>query len=100
VAGDRRAYDTGASGQVQEKIKALVNRLDGLLEQRDSQVKQAMADFTADGIDEQYRDVEKRWSTAAAQVNTIIDLLRQTMADNDAVAQRTKAKASRAVTGI
>ena len=100
MADDRRAYDTGTSGQAQENLNSVIGRLEGLIEQRSGQVKQAMADFRADGVDEEYQGVEQRWNKAAGQVNKIITLIRGSLASNDQIAEQTMRRSRGIVTGI
>jgi hypothetical protein len=94
---DRRAYDTGASAQVQADVRILVDKLEKKLDERNVQVNNAMSDFQADGIDEQYRAVEKQWKDASTQVNQVIDMLRKTMDANDGIASKTMQRANAAV---
>jgi hypothetical protein len=63
-------------------------------------VNAAMADFAADGVSEDYRAVEQRWTTAANQVQQIIALVRTTRERNDETAATALARASSAVQGI
>jgi uncharacterized protein YukE len=100
MAIDRRAYDTDASGQVQTTLTQLVGRVDALLSQRDQQVKSAMADFVADGVEEDYAGVERKWNNAATQTNRIVDLLRDALNKSDSVAITTVGKARTAVDSI
>jgi hypothetical protein len=100
MASDRRAYDTDASGQVQTTLTQLVGRVDALLSQRDQQVKSAMADFVADGVEEDYAGVERKWNNAATQTSRIVDLLRDALSKSDTVATTTVGKARTAVASI
>jgi len=86
---DRRAYDTGVSGDVQTTLQSIIGPLEKLIGERDRQVKAAMSDFRADGVEEDYQDVERRWNKAAGQVNQIIGLIRTTLHENDGIAERT-----------
>lgn len=100
MGGDRRAFDTGTSGEAQRNLNSVVGRLESLIDQRSAQVRQAMADFTADGVDEEYRGVEQRWNNAASEVRKIIGLIRQSLASNDQIAEQTMRKSRGIVTGI
>ncbi|MCA6095442.1 pore-forming ESAT-6 family protein [Streptomyces cinnamoneus] len=100
AGADRRSYDTGASTEVQGSLQGIIGRLETLLTERDGAVKAAMADFKADGVDEQYHGVEMRWNKAATEVRQIITLLRSTMEKNDGTAKSTLAKAKAAVDAI
>ena len=97
---DRRSYDTGASADVQGNIQAVIGRLESVIAERDRQVKAAMADFTADGVADEYHGKELRWNRASQEVKNIIALLKSTLEHNDATAQSTIAKAKSAVDNI
>lgn len=96
----RNAYDTAGSQQVQGDLAAIVARLETAISQRTADVNAAMADFTADGVSEEYRAVEQRWNTAANQVREIIALVRTTLERNDETATTALTRASSAVQGI
>jgi uncharacterized protein YukE len=97
---DRRSYDTDASAEAQTNITGVLNQLEGVITARDQQVKAAMANFTADGVSEQYHGVEQRWNSSAQEVREIINLLRTTLENNDATAHTTLGRAQAAVDGI
>jgi hypothetical protein len=97
---DRRSYDTDASGEVQISLHAVIGQLERVLTDRDRAVKAAMADFTADGVADEYHGKENRWHSAAGEVREIIRLVRTTMEQNDGTAQTTLAKARAAVDNI
>ncbi|KUL34924.1 hypothetical protein ADL22_29335 [Streptomyces sp. NRRL F-4489] len=97
---DRRSYDSGASAEAQGNIQAVIGRLEQVIAARDAQVKQAMADFTADGVAEEYHAKEMRWNRASQEVKNIIHLLKTTLEKNDATAHQTLARAKSAVDNI
>ncbi|MCK7626955.1 pore-forming ESAT-6 family protein [Streptomyces sp. RS10V-4] len=97
---DRRSYDSGASAEAQGNIQAVIGRLEQVIAARDAQVKQAMADFTADGVAEEYHGKELRWNRASQEVKNIIHLLKTTLEKNDATAHQTLARAKSAVDNI
>ncbi|MFI9806674.1 pore-forming ESAT-6 family protein [Streptomyces sp. NPDC052301] len=97
---DRRSYDTGASAEVQSNIASIIGQLERVLGDRDRAVKAAMADFTADGVADEYHGKEVRWHRAAGEVRDIIRLVRTTLEQNDGTAQSTLAKARAAVDAI
>jgi hypothetical protein len=97
---DRRSYDTGASGEVQGNLGSVIAQLEGVIGERDRQVKAAMADFQADGVSEQYHGHEQRWNKSANEVRSIIHLLRSTMEKNDGTAHQTTQRAKSAVDSI
>ena len=100
MSSDRRSYDIGVSQQVQGDLNAIIGQLESLIQQRDSQVKTAMADFQADGVSDRYHDKERRWNAAATEVRSIIALVRGTLEQNDGAAQSTLAQARSAVDAI
>ncbi len=97
---DRRSYDVGASQEAQGNLQTVIASLEALIGQRDADVKQAMADFQADGVSDQYHDKERRWNGAATEVRSIIALVRRTLEQNDGTAQSTLAQARSAVDAI
>ncbi|MFF3271638.1 pore-forming ESAT-6 family protein [Streptomyces chrestomyceticus] len=97
---DRRSYDTGASAEAQGNIQAVIARLEQVITARDAQVKAAMADFTADGVADEYHGKELRWNRASQEVRSIIQLLRTTLEKNDGTAHQTLARAKAAVDNI
>jgi hypothetical protein len=76
---DRRSFDTAASGQAQANIAATAGQLEALISARDAQVKQAMADFAADGVSEEYHGKEVQWNRAASEVRQIIALVKTSL---------------------
>jgi hypothetical protein len=97
---DRRSYDTAASQEAQGNLHTVIARLEALINQRDADVKQAMSDFAADGVSDQYHGKELRWNTAAGEVRSIIGLVRTTLEQNDGTAQTTLSRAKGAVDAI
>lgn len=97
---DRRSYDTGVSTQVQSDLQGIVARLEALINDRDHAVQQAMADFQADGVSDQYAGVERRWQNAASEVRSIIALVKTTLGKNDETAGQTLSAARNAVSAI
>jgi uncharacterized protein YukE len=96
----RRSYDTGASQQVQGDLGSIAGRLEAVINDRDRAVQQALADFQADGVSDEYATVERRWNTAAAEVKSIIALVRDTLNKNDDTAAAALSRAKSAVSGI
>ena len=96
----RNAYDTATSGQVQTDLAGILARLEAAINQRTGDVNAAMADFQADGVSEEYRAVEGRWTTAAQQVREIIALVRTVLERNDETAGQALTRASAAVQNI
>ncbi|MFJ8361582.1 pore-forming ESAT-6 family protein [Streptomyces sp. NPDC093984] len=97
---DRRSYDTGASADAQANLQSVIGRMEQVIGDRDRQVKAAMADFTADGVADEYHGKEMRWNRASQEVKNVIALVRSTLEENDATAQSTMARAKAAVDNI
>ncbi|MFJ2905485.1 pore-forming ESAT-6 family protein [Streptomyces sp. NPDC091279] len=97
---DRHSYDTDASGEVQGSLQGVIGQLERVLTDRDTAVKAAMADFTADGVADEYHGKEVRWHHAADEVREIIRLVRSTLEQNDGTAHSTLTKAKSAVDNI
>ncbi|MGW7464639.1 pore-forming ESAT-6 family protein [Streptomyces xantholiticus] len=100
AGSDRRSYDTGASNEAQGNIQAVIARLELVIAARDAQVKNAMKDFAADGVADEYHGKELRWYSTSEEVRNIIRLLKTTLEKNDATAQQTLARAKAAVDSI
>ncbi|TVT48113.1 hypothetical protein FNH05_18090 [Amycolatopsis rhizosphaerae] len=100
MSSDRLSYDTGASQHVQGDLAGIVSRLEATISQRSADVRGAMADFTADGVAEEYHVVEDRWNRAATEVRSIISLVKTTLMNNDQTAAQSLAQARSAVQGI
>ncbi|MFC4629437.1 pore-forming ESAT-6 family protein [Promicromonospora alba] len=97
---DRRDYELGASTEAQENFERVASRLEALIDQRDADVKAAMADYEASGVSEDYRAKEVRWNTVAGEVRGIIRTLRSSLEQNDATAQDAMTRARAAVDSI
>lgn len=97
---ERRDYNIAASQSVQDNFNAVASQLETLIDQRDSGVKAAMADYQADGVSDDYVGKEQRWNRVAGEVRTIIRTLRSSLEKNDSTAQDTLSKAKAAVDAI
>jgi len=97
---DSRSYDVGASTEAQGNIQAVIGRLEQVIQARDTQVKNAMTDFAADGVADEYHGKELRWNRTSQEVRNIIQLLKTTLEKNDGTAQQTLARAKAAVDNI
>lgn len=97
---DRIAFDTASSGATQGDIGVLIGNLEQLMAARDQQVASAMADFQADGVSEEYHEIELRWRRASAEVRTIIDLVKTTLAKNDDTAIGAQGRARSAIASL
>ncbi|MED7947982.1 MULTISPECIES: pore-forming ESAT-6 family protein [unclassified Streptomyces] len=97
---DRRSYDSGASTEAQRNLQLVIGQLEQVIAARDAQVKAAIADFTADGVADDYHAKELRWKNASQEVRNIVQLLKTTLEQNDGTAQQTLARAKAAVANI
>jgi len=97
---DRRDYDVAASQNAQDNFNTVATLLEGLIDQRDLDVQAAMADYSAEGVSEDYRAKELRWKNAAGEVKSIITSLRTSLERNDETAQTALAKARAVVESI
>lgn len=97
---DRRDYELAASQSAQDNFNAVASRLETLIDQRDRDVKAAMADYQATGVSEDYHAKEARWNRVAGEVRTIIRTLRGSLEKNDQTAQDALKKAQSAVDAI
>lgn len=94
---ERRSYDIGASQGAQANFESVASRLESLISQRDTDVRDAMAQYQADGVSEEYRAKETRWNKAASEVRSIISTLRTSLQTTDESAATALSKASAAV---
>ena len=94
---DRRSFDLAASGQAQELFNASASRLEALIDQRDADVRTAMADYSAEGVSDAYGAKELRWRSVAGEVRTIIATLRASLGQNDDSARQAMQRAQTAV---
>ena len=99
-ADGRRSYDTGASGEAQTNLHAIMTQLETLIGQHKTQVSTALSDFEATGVSDAYSAKEVKWHNAANEVREIINLVKSTLEANDGTAQVTLSKASAAVEAI
>lgn len=97
---DRRSWDDSASADAQANFERIASQLEALLNQRDQDVKRAMADYTAQEVSESYQAKEQRWNAAGDEVREIIRKLRAALESNDQTAQETISKARAAVDAI
>ena len=97
---DRRDYDVAASQNAQDHFLQTAARLQALIDQRDADVRSAMADYQADGVSDDYAAKELRWKNAAAGVKQIVDTVRKSLEQSDESAQSAIQKAKSAVSNI
>ncbi|MDE3723910.1 pore-forming ESAT-6 family protein [Nocardiopsis sp. N85] len=96
----KNAYDIGASQEAQGNINTIMNRLEAIIGEHDTDVSAAMSDFEATGVSEEYSAKELKWHNAANEVREIIRLVRETLETNDSTAQETLSRANSAVQNI
>jgi hypothetical protein len=96
----RRSYDIDVSEEVLRELRTVIDELDRLIGERDTQVEAAMASFTATGVSDQYHGEELRWRNAAHEVRDIIGLIRTTLDNNNATAAAALQKAKQVVERI
>lgn len=94
---ERRSYSIDASQGTQANFESVASRLESLISQRDTDVRDAMAQYQADGVSEEYRAKETRWNKAASEVRSIISTLRTSLQTTDESAATALSKASAAV---
>ncbi|HST66372.1 MAG TPA: pore-forming ESAT-6 family protein [Mycobacteriales bacterium] len=97
---DRRSFDVAASGSAQELFNTSASRLEALIDQRDADVRTAMADYEAEGVSDSYQGKEMRWHSVASEVRTIIATLRASLGQNDESARQAMQRAQSAVDSI
>jgi len=97
---DKRSFDIGASGDAQAQFNAIAGQLEALMDQRDGDVKAAMASYQADGSSEEYHAKEMQWNAAAGDVRHIISTLRAALESNDESARTAMQRAKGAVDAI
>jgi len=96
---DRNDYNISASETAQANFERIAGLLETALTRRDSDVKQAMAAYQADGVSDQYAGVERQWNQAGTEIRGIITSLRTSLADNDDVARRAMSTAASYIPG-
>ena len=92
-----RSYDIGASQGAQANFESVASRLESLISQRDTDVHDAMAQYQADGVSEEYRAKETRWNKVVSEVRSIISTLRTSLQTTDESAATALSKASATV---
>ncbi len=94
---DRNDYNVGSSQSAQSNFETVAGQLESALERRDTDVKNAMAEYRADGVSDEYAALEQQWNQAGDAVRTIINTIRASLAENDDVALRALAAAKAAI---
>ncbi|RCV48337.1 pore-forming ESAT-6 family protein [Marinitenerispora sediminis] len=100
MSDGRNSYDIGASQEAQTNIHAVMGALEAIIGSHDVDVSNAMADFEATGVSDEYSAKELKWHNAANEVRDIIRLVRDTLESNDGTAQQALSRAGAAVQAI
>lgn len=87
------AFSLSASAETQTTLYRVLGRLDSMLDARDSAVRDAMTDFAARGVDEQYRACEDRWFRASSDLREMVSGLRSALGSADTTARDALARA-------
>ncbi len=96
---DRNDYNISSSQAAQSNFETVASQVESLLERRDADVKAAMAEYQADGVSDEYAQLERQWNDAGRQVRDVIAKIRASLADNDDVAHRALSSARSAIPG-
>jgi len=97
---DRNSWDDGAADESVANFNRAAAQLEALINQRDQDVKRAMADYQADGVSAEYQAKEARWHSVADEVKSIIQSLRSSLEQSQSIASTAASNASRAVESI
>jgi len=97
---NQRDYDIPSSQNTQTEFNKVAGELERLINQRDHDVKAAMADYFADGSSEEYAAKEQRWNRVADEVKMIIHVLRGSLSSTDETAGLAMKQAGVAVDNI
>lgn len=97
---NQRDYDIASSQTTQGEFNRVAAELESLINQRDHDVKNAMAEYYADGSSEEYQGKEQRWNRVAGEVKLIIHTLKGTLSSNDETAGTAMKQAGSAVDNI
>ncbi|MBV2363962.1 pore-forming ESAT-6 family protein [Streptomonospora nanhaiensis] len=100
MTNGRNSYDIGASQEAQTNIQNVMSQLEAIIGEHDVDVSNAMADFQADGVSDEYSAKELKWHNAGNEVREIIRLVRETLETNDGTAQEALTRANAAVQAI
>ncbi|MGO1570256.1 MAG: hypothetical protein ACTJFR_02700 [Canibacter sp.] len=93
---DRNDYNIADSETVQENFAQAKKALEDALDRRDGDVKNAMADYYADGVSDEYAASEQDWNVAGKAVRDVINKIEMSLSENDDIARTamTRARAS------
>lgn len=94
---ERNDYNISDSEAVQENFQAAKKALEDALDRRDADVKNAMADYIADGVSDEYAASEQDWNNAGQAVRDVIQKIETSMAENDDIARSSLSRARAAI---
>ncbi len=83
---DRNDYDVAASQTAQENFNTIAAQLEAALGRRETDVRNAMAAYQADGVSDQYAAVEAQWNAAGTEIRGIITALKASLEQNAEIA--------------
>lgn len=96
----RIAHNTATSEMVQGDIGAIASELARVISDRQSQVNNALAEFSADEVDAMFGDVSKRWINASEETKAIIHLVQRTLREDDDTAHQAQQQAKTAIANV
>lgn len=96
-SGDSIAYSTAAAHDAELTLLGIISELANVIADRRRDVDTAMASFQADGVSDQYAEVEARWTRDADRVEAFIVSLRETLGRNNITAEETLARSQNIV---
>ncbi|KAB2388801.1 pore-forming ESAT-6 family protein [Actinomadura montaniterrae] len=90
---DKRSFDISASREVQDNLRAIINRLEDLIGLRSQNVQALLANWEATGVSGEYHGKEGKWLAAADETRDFITLVKKLLEENDSIAHMTLGKA-------
>lgn len=96
---DRNDYNISSSQAAQANFETVASQLESALDRRDIDVRNALADYQADGVSDKYATLENDWNTAGQQVRDIISAIRGSLQQNDDIAATALSTAAASIPG-
>jgi uncharacterized protein YukE len=97
---DRNDYNIADSESAQQNFAQAKKALEDALDRRDGDVKNAMADYQADGVSEEYAAVERDWNQAGATVREVMHRIEASLQENDDIARTAMQTARSFIPGL